>query len=396
MRRHELENELSAVCLTRCAPAATLALSLVLVTACGDDPVEPDLGLPLTGTFTGAVQPGASWIGSVVAPRSGGQTVAVCGPQETNLDLQAGGVTSSSPSNCERVIFQAAAGASYQVRVTAVSGSGPFNGCWSIALVECTARPPVVSASCTPRGFSAADTALPAGYYASAEGRMADSLLEALYAVTCTQRRLGYTQARDSLYSNVDDPDNDDILVDVYLGRRAIGVNSRATAAAADFNAEHVWPRSRGADTTFAAGTDLHHLFTADETANGQRLNHPFGEVTGTVLWTSPGQPGSSERSRLGYASTGELVFEPRASRRGDVARALLYFFVRYAPQPTPTFSLQNFNREEATLIRWSQEDPPDAFERARNNLIFRAQGNRNPFVDRPDFVAAVGEFPRG
>jgi endonuclease I len=40
--------------------------------------------------------------------------------------------------------------------------------------------------------------------------------------------------------------------------------------------------------------------------------------------------------------------------------------------------------------VKWSEEDPPDAFERARNNLVFRAQLNRNPFIDRPDFAPLV------
>jgi endonuclease I len=54
---------------------------------------------------------------------------------------------------------------------------------------------------------------------------------------------------------------------------------------------------------------------------------------------------------------------------------------------------LDNFWLEEETLIQWAAADPPDAFERQRNSLAFRAQGNRNPFVDRPEFVAAVGVF---
>jgi endonuclease I len=201
---------------------------------------------------------------------------------------------------------------------------------------------------------------------------------------------LGYTAARDSLYANVDDPDNDDVIEDVYVGRAAARVNSRATAAAANLNTEHAWPQSRGADQD-PAMSDLHHLFTSDETANTRRSNNPFGTVSGTVVWS--GGTGT-DVSRLGYNGLGELVFEPRPSRRGDIARALLYFYVRYRATPTASFTLANFNREEATLLRWAQEDPPSDFERRRNDLVHRAQGNRNPFVDWPEFVTAIGDFP--
>jgi endonuclease I len=305
--------------------------------ACGDDPVEPDLGLPLTGRFAGEVPAGGTWTGNVVAPRSGGLFVAICGVEGTTFGLEAGSSTVASDTNCKHVMVpETRPGATYAVRVSSAGAAGPFNGCWSIALVECTVTPPTVSLSCTTRPFSRGDTALPAGYYALAEGKTGAALIEALHAIACTQRRLGYAQARDSLYANVDDPDDDDVIVDVYVGRSASGVNSRSTALAADFNAEHTWPRSRGADTITAAGTDLHHLFTADEIANGQRLNHPFGEVVGTPFWTSPTQPGSTEHSRLGRDAAGRTVFEPRPSRRGDVARALLYFYVRYRPHPPP------------------------------------------------------------
>jgi endonuclease I len=142
--------------------------------------------------------------------------------------------------------------------------------------------------------------------------------------------------------------------------------------------------------------SDLNILFSADELANGQRSNHPFGEVTGAVSWTSPAQPGSTERSRLGVGANGQLVFEPRDSKKGDIARAILYFYTRYSPTEdrTASFSLDNYAIEKPILVKWSTDDPPDTFERARNNLVFRAQGNRNPFIDRPDWAGIIVGLP--
>ena len=128
--------------------------------------------------------------------------------------------------------------------------------------------------------------------------------------------------------------------------------------------------------------------------ANTQRSSRPFGIVTGTVLYTTPLQPGSTEQSRLGLDAAGRTVFEVRNSKKGDIARAILYFYVRYRSARTPSFSLANFNVEEAVLLRWSQEDPPDDYERARNERVFRGQGNRNPFIDKPSIIFAIGDFP--
>ena len=384
-------------------PRPLAALSLVLFAlGCGsNDPTAPQPPVfALTGTFSdsaGRTNPARI---SIPAGRTGPMTVAVCAAEDAVIDLVVGTQNDTTDTNCERVTFNAVAGRTYEAQIFSISGSGRFNGCYSISLYQCQVVPPTPggpgggdppAANCTPRPFSANDNDVPAGYYASAEGKTGVALIQALYAITCTQRVLGYTRARDSMYANVDDPDNDDIIIDIYVGRSAT-VNSRATAAAVDFNTEHSWPQSRGANED-PAESDINILFSADETSNSVRLNYPFGNVTGSVDWTSPAQPGVTERSRRGLNGS-RIVFEPRDSKKGDIARAILYFYVRYKLSPTPSFSLQNFNVEEATLIQWSQQDPPDEFERARNNRIFRAQGNRNPFIDRPEFVAAIGDFP--
>jgi endonuclease I len=365
-----------------------LALLLLAATACEDDftsPVDPRFAL--TGVFTDTLTAGEVDTLTFVPGRTGATTVAICAEPGFNFDLVVAGQTAATPANCERITFDAVAGQTYRTEVRAVTGDGVYGGCWSTALVQCT---PVQPVACAAPAFRA-DTVLPAGYYSTAVGKTGTALLAALDRIVCRARVLGYTSARDSLYANVEDPDNDDLMTDVYVGRVAT-VNSRATAATANFNTEHSWPQSKGA-LDDPAMSDIHHLFPSDETANSRRSNLPFGVVVDTV-WESPDPDGDGDVSVQGFDAIGGEVFEPRNAKKGDIARAILYFYVRYNSRRTPNFTLENFNVEEATLIQWAADDPPDTFERQRNSLAFRAQGNRNPFVDRPEFVAAVGDWP--
>lgn len=236
---------------------------------------------------------------------------------------------------------------------------------------SCTTAPPAAQAT----------------YYAPARNRCGTALLTTLQQLVRGQRLLGYTSARDSLYAFVDRGDRP-WIIDAYTGREAVGVTTRATAAAAGLNTEHLWPRSRGAENDPAL-SDLHHLVTSDEAANAQRSNFPFGLVRGTVLWTSPNPRAPGDVSRLGYANgnSGAIVFEPRPSTRGDIARALLYFHLRYHTNRPAGYSLTNFAFERDLLLAWAREDPPDSWERARNDGVQRAQGNRNPFIDWPELL---------
>ena len=94
-----------------------------------------------------------------------------------------------------------------------------------------------------------------------------------------------------------------------------------------------------------------------------------------------------------------EYTFEPRDDVKGDVARMIFYMDLRYEGggvepdlEVVDYISLQdNYPSPEmgrlSTLLQWHEEDPPDAFERNRNEVIYSWQGNRNPFIDRPEFV---------
>jgi endonuclease I len=227
---------------------------------------------------------------------------------------------------------------------------------------------------------------LPANYYAEAEGQKGQALLMALKGIVARHKDLGYNLARDVMFADADDVDNDNTVACVYLGRTLNNITNRGTAFqnGKGFNAEHTWPQSKGA--VGAAKADLHHLFASDCNANSTRGSFPFGEVKATD-WEEGG-------SKRGTDGQGNTVFEPREDHKGNVARALLYFYTVYG-QDSST-DMVNFRLEEPTLLKWHQADPVTAEERKRNDIVFGAQGNRNPYVDRPEFVQAVGKFYGG
>ena len=363
-----------------------IAVSLAVLTAACDGsrvPVSPDLGLPQNGRFRGVVQADSFATTLFTAARTGEADIAICAPEGMEFALGIPGDTVSTEGSCERAAFDVVAGQSYVLTVIAEEGAGPFNGCFSTwEFVDCTLVVPYPY-----------HPSLPAGYYDDAEGLSGTALIDALHEIIDDHEVFSYEDIRDSMYANVDDPDNDNVIIDIYTGQLFPNVFNRGSAATAGLNAEHLWPQSRGANEA-PAMSDIHILRPVDADANAARLNFPFGEVVSAVTqeFVDPNNP--ADRSRLGQDAQGRTVFEPRDSKKGDVARAIFYFYVRYRSEPTLSFSLENFNIEEQTLLLWAAEDPVDEYEQERNALAFRVQGNRNPFVDRDDFLTRIGNFP--
>jgi endonuclease I len=220
-------------------------------------------------------------------------------------------------------------------------------------------------------------------YYAPVAGKTGRELLLGLNRLVSNHKDLGYGPARDVMFGQVDDLDNDNKVECVYIGRELERVTNAKSAFqnGSGLNAEHTWPQSKGAEGV--AKSDLHHLYPADAKANGVRGHHPFGEVK-SPDW----EEGGSVR---GTDAQGNLVFQPRPEHRGNVARAILYFYTVYGVNGHA--DLENFRIEEEVLKRWHEQDPVNAEDRARNEAVLAAQGNRNPYVDHPEFVKAVGNF---
>lgn len=147
-------------------------------------------------------------------------------------------------------------------------------------------------------------------------------------------------------------------------------------------NTEHTWPQSKFS-TSFSKEvqkTDLHHLFPTESRINSDRGNYPFAEVTRERNVYCP-------ESQSGSPSTGEsgIYFEPPQNHKGNVARAMFYFSVRYKMAIDPI--------QEFFFRRWHEEDPVDSTEKARHEKIATLQKNRNPFIDDPALVRQISDF---
>ena len=157
------------------------------------------------------------------------------------------------------------------------------------------------------------------------------------------------------------------------------------------YNREHLWAQS-WTNNDSNEKTDLHHVYPTDGYVNSQRSNYAFGEV-GTASWTSlnGGKLGACKTS--GYTGT---VFEPIDEYKGDIARALMYVSVRYYTEDSgwdnSAMSTKSVIKDWAIsmLLRWHAEDPVSDKEIARNEAVYGIQGNRNPFVDHPEYAAAI------
>lgn len=201
-----------------------------------------------------------------------------------------------------------------------------------------------------------------------------------------SQRVLGYTAARKIMFGKLylsQDEQGQYFVRDVYCQEHfKDGVGPDRIPNHNRLNCEHTWPQSKF-NSRFPnemQKSDLHHLYPTDSKANSIRGNNEFGDVENEGYDLC----GTSQVGRDSYTGGGHY-FEPPAEHKGNVARSLFYFSVRY--------KLPISERQEATLRRWHAEDPVDAEELERNEQIHYIQGNRNPFIDLPELTGLISDF---
>ncbi len=235
-------------------------------------------------------------------------------------------------------------------------------------------------------------------YYLPAYGKEGAELKQALHDVVDDHVAFNYDVLWTILQQTDECPTN---AAEVQLVYMQIGRDkSNNGGLAGQWNREHLWPQSHGAGNPFGTGdpsptwpssVDAHHLKPSDVQINGLRGNKDFDPGGETVAGAPP------------TCRTTVDTFEPPDASKGDVARAMFYMDVRYAGDVANEPDLELVDAvgtsgpqlgRLSTLVRWHFQDPPDDFERRRNDLIFANwQRNRNPFVDHPEWVLKVWAY---
>mgnify|MGYP005750154769 CR=1 FL=1 len=155
-------------------------------------------------------------------------------------------------------------------------------------------------------------------------------------------------------------------------------------------NREHVWPKNGGKafPASSKCGSDAHHLRPCDQQLNSTRGSLSYGEVAQTA-GNIVKQDGSTTYDNLCYKSGS--FFYPGVGYRGATARILMYVQTRWGNNYNLTFvdgsgsnkTIGDFD----TLYKWHLEEPPTREEIYRNNCVAAIQGNRNPFIDHPEYA---------
>ena len=278
---------------------------------------------------------------------------------------------------------------------------------------------------------SAAAQGAPAGYYATVDTTDADTLRTTLHAVIDDHQRFPYTSASTDTWDILEQADEDPLdagrILDVYRNASYAKVGGGNP----DYQREHTWPSSYGFPddgSTNYPYTDCHQLFLCDGGYNAARSNKPFrncdsscGELPTDVHGATGGgsgvYPGNSNWESGSFT---QGTWETWIGRRGDVARALFYMDVRYeggshgvtgVDEPDliltdseALIAASSTGQNESVaymglltvLLQWHEDDPVDDKERDRNDAVFAHQGNRNPFIDHPEWVAPLYATPGG
>ncbi|MFB9110711.1 endonuclease [Flavobacterium gyeonganense] len=247
----------------------------------------------------------------------------------------------------------------------------------------------------------------PANYYSTATGT-GYTLKTQLYNIIKDHTDNGYS----GLYvtyqtSDIDNfYENDGSILDMYSENPngndpynySAGATQRCGSAGYSnegdcYNREHIIPQSVF-DEKAPMVSDAHFITPTDGKVNGVRSNYPHS-VVATPTQTSLNGSKLGASTTAGYSG---LVFEPIDEFKGDIARMYFYFATRYE-NTVAGYSYPMFNGTSnkvftpaflSQLIAWHNQDPVSAREIARNNAIYARQNNRNPYIDHPEYVAAI------
>lgn len=241
------------------------------------------------------------------------------------------------------------------------------------------------------------------GYYTPAEGFTGQALRVALCNIIRPHTVLSYTPGLWTAYLSTDVKPNGK-LWDMYSDRPGSTPayeytmttdqcgSASPTAEGGCYNREHTWPQSKFGSTP-PMQTDLFLVYPTDYYVNNKRGDYPYGKVGSvTETFTNGGKLGSNVYPGAAIG----LCYEPIDSFKGDIARTYFYISTCYRNDSASFTTWEmatrvNLNPWAAQmLLEWHHMDPVSKKEIDRNNAVYDIQGNRNPFIDHPEYADCI------
>lgn len=206
------------------------------------------------------------------------------------------------------------------------------------------------------------------------------------YSVT---NQLSYSGARNFMFERIDTLNGGIQGVYSHDTYTYSSTPDRTEAQNNGFNTEHTWPQSFF-DSDLPMRSDIHHLFITRQDVNGARSNYRFDEIpdqqTSTWYYLDQNQSSIPGTDIDEYSEVlTNTSFEPREDFKGNVARAVFYFWTIYQDDPSiisdNTDNAAFFEEMKPILLQWHDQDPVDEKELSRSLQVEEVQGNRNPFI---------------
>lgn len=210
-------------------------------------------------------------------------------------------------------------------------------------------------------------------YYEEARGLSGTALKTKLDTIISRNVSTSYDWPR---YEAADEAENESSKVLQIYTRTTIAKTAHVSGSLG-WNREHTYPDSKIGSP---ANSDNLHIFASDNRVNSIRGSKLFGIVT-------PKDSSTDVQDSLGNtidAYTNSSTFEPTDAAKGEVARATLYLNTAYGYSITGNFT------SESLCLDWAQNYPVTNREIYRNNIVHTLQGNRNPYIDHPEFIDMV------
>lgn len=219
-------------------------------------------------------------------------------------------------------------------------------------------------------------------YYNSVNSGSSQLLRSSLHNLIDDHNVVSYESAKQHLQNTDADPNDSGNIILIYKQNSV----DEFWDGGDTWNREHIWAASYGLYDSDAY-KDLHNLKPADPSVNSSKGNKNFDN-------------GGAQHDEAIECFFTQNTWEPADDVKGDIARILFYMDIRYEggedePDLAVTEALNNVADvpnigKLSTLLDWHIQDPVDDFEMNRNEVIYGIQGNRNPFIDHPEYVSIL------